>query len=73
MTTGLWSQQAIKEAGKVSRANEVWDQGTTPLFNTIPDVKNWKIDREDSAYFHYCDNETVHGVEFKQFPFDDVL
>ena len=29
----------------------------------------WNIDQE-GAYFHYCDNETFHGVEFNNFPFE---
>jgi phosphoserine aminotransferase len=30
---------------------------------------------KDAAYFHYCDNETIHGVEFPgagSFPFDAI-
>ena len=26
----------------------------------------------DAKYFHYCDNETIQGFEFKDFPFDKV-
>jgi phosphoserine aminotransferase len=37
----------------------------------LPDVETWKIDKE-AAYFHYCDNETIHGVEFKEFPYEVV-
>jgi phosphoserine aminotransferase len=40
-------------------------------FTTLPDPSNWHIDPE-AAYFHYCDNETVHGVEFQEFPYDKV-
>lgn len=43
------------------------------MFNTIPDVSTWHIERDDAAYFHYCDNETVHGVEFKAFPYEEIL
>jgi len=51
-------------------ANEVWpDSGNK--FTTLPDVANWNIDK-DAAYFHYCDNETIHGVEFQEFPFEAV-
>ncbi|TNV78299.1 hypothetical protein FGO68_gene2965 [Halteria grandinella] len=76
LTTGLWSSQAIKEAGKICDAVEVWDQGTKPQYTTIPDLSKWNIrDVKDAAYFHYCDNETVHGVEFPQgeFPFKEIL
>lgn len=38
---------------------------------TVPSVEEWKID-ENAKYFHYCDNETIKGVEFDSFPFDKV-
>jgi len=69
-TTGAWSQAAIAEAKKYSTANEIWpDSGNK--FTTVPDQSTWNIDPE-AAYFHYCDNETIHGVEFNDFPFDKV-
>lgn len=70
MTTGAWSQAAIAEAKKLSTAVEAWpDSGNK--FTTIPDVSTWKIDK-DAAYFHYCDNETIHGVEFQEFPYEAI-
>ena len=38
---------------------------------TIPDAQTWNVDK-DSAYFYYCDNETVDGVEFNDFPYQIV-
>lgn len=70
ITTGAWSEQAIKEAKKVCEPNEVWPDSQSK-FNTLPDPANWNI-AEDAAYLHYCDNETIHGVEFNDFPFDKV-
>jgi phosphoserine aminotransferase len=68
ITTGAWSLQAIAEAAKLSEAVEAWpDSGKN--FTTLPDTNTWKIDK-DAAYFHYCDNETIHGVEFQEFPFE---
>jgi len=61
-TTGAWSQGAIAEAKKLLNANEVWPESKNK-FVTIPDQSTWNIDPE-AAYFHYCDNETIHGVEF---------
>lgn len=70
LTTGIWSQGAIAEAKKLCTANEVWpDSGNK--FTTLPDVNTWNIDK-DAAYFHYCDNETVHGVEFQEFPYEAI-
>jgi len=48
----------------------VWPDSANK-FNTIPDPDKWVVDN-DSAYFHYCDNETIHGVEFPEFPYDKV-
>lgn len=36
-------------------------------FGTIPDQKDWKLSK-DAAMVYYCDNETVDGVEFPEFP-----
>ena len=43
--------------------------GKPEKYTTIPDPKTWNIDK-DGAYFAYCDNETIYGVEFKDFPFE---
>lgn len=70
-TTGAWSQAAIAEAKKYCTVNEVWPDSKNQ-FNTLPDPSTWNIDQE-AAYFHYCDNETIHGVEFStDFPFEKV-
>lgn len=69
-TTGAWSQAAIKEAKRISDTVEVWPDSKSE-FNKIPDPSTWIIDKE-AAYFHYCDNETIHGVEFNDFPFELV-
>jgi phosphoserine aminotransferase len=71
LTTGAWSEAAIKEAKKISSPVEVWpDSGAK--FTTVPSVDKWQINK-DAAYFHYCDNETIHGVEFPTtFPFDVI-
>lgn len=62
LTTGAWSEAAIKEAKKYCSAVEVWPESGSK-FTHVPDVSKWHIDNE-AAYFHYCDNETIHGVEF---------
>ena len=68
LITGYWSTQAFNEASKVGKIHVVAKPET---FTTIPDPKTWNIDN-NGAYFQYCDNETIHGVEFKEFPFDAV-
>lgn len=70
MVTGVWSEGAIKEAKKLSDVVEVWpDSGKK--YTTIPDPSTWKVDKE-AAFFFYVDNETVHGVEFNNFPHELV-
>jgi len=36
-------------------------------FGKIPDPSAWKLSK-DAALVYYCDNETVDGVEFPEFP-----
>lgn len=71
LVTGSWGKGAAKEAAKFGEVNEV----IAPLssFTGCPDVGEWKIEAE-ADYFHYCDNETVHGVEFPEggFPFEKI-
>lgn len=38
---------------------------------SIPNPSKWNIDK-DAAYFHYVDNETVEGLEFKSFPYESI-
>jgi phosphoserine aminotransferase len=73
LTTGAWSESAFKECKKIAQPHEVW-QGSGSKFVTVPDVSTWNINK-DASYFHYCDNETIHGVEFpgaESFPFDAI-
>jgi phosphoserine aminotransferase len=34
---------------------------------SIPPVSEWKLS-SDSKFVHYCDNETIQGVEFHEAP-----
>ncbi len=64
--TGLWSELAQKEAERYAEVQLVEDASASH-FTTIKDSSAWSIDPE-SAYFHYADNETVHGLEFDAIP-----
>ncbi|CAD7966894.1 unnamed protein product [Amoebophrya sp. A25] len=66
--TGQWTEKAVKEAQKYGTATAVCN--TKPeKFTHIPPQSEWKMsDPETTAYFHYCDNETVNGVEFGYVP-----
>lgn len=68
LTTGLWSKNATNEAKKFCEVVEVASTYDVKNNANIADPSTWKIDPE-GAYLHYCDNETVHGFEFNEFPF----
>jgi len=64
IATGEWAGRAIKEARAycdVHIAASSEDKG----FTYAP--KNWNV-RPDTAYVHYCSNETIGGVEFHEVP-----
>eukprot|EP00798_Chlamydomonas_sp_ICE-L_P016460 gene16460-22681_t len=63
VVTGAWSKKAIEEGQKYSKANLV-AKGDG---KSIPDPSTWTLS-EGSKYVHYCDNETIGGVEFKSAP-----
>jgi len=68
ITTGSWSSAAIKEAKKYCKPTEVWPE-SQGKYSTVPEPSTWKLS-EDAAFFHYCDNETIGGVEFNDFPYE---
>jgi phosphoserine aminotransferase len=64
VVTGEWSKKAVKEAKKycdVAIAASSEDKG----FTYAP--KRFSL-REDTAYVHYCSNETIGGVEYHAVP-----
>ncbi|GAX77549.1 hypothetical protein CEUSTIGMA_g4993.t1 [Chlamydomonas eustigma] len=63
VVTGAWSKKAYEEAQKYSKAN-LSAKGDN---KSIPSPSTWKISK-DAKYVHYCDNETIGGVEFKSVP-----
>jgi phosphoserine aminotransferase len=83
LVTGYWSEKAAKEAEKYGKVNYVipkQDKYTglnasrqalhTARLVHIPGVpaeNTWKL-TENSSYFYYCSNETIHGVEFDAIP-----
>lgn len=69
LVTGAWSEAAATEAKKYGSVNEVTPKAKA--FQTLPDPSTWTV-AEDADYFHYCENETVHGVEINGFPFDKI-
>lgn len=75
LTTGAWSSKALKEAkryealglGKVQQVASGKDNN----FTDVPDVASWTLS-ENANYFHYCANETIHGLQIFEPPVVDA-
>ncbi|XP_013385669.1 phosphoserine aminotransferase [Lingula anatina] len=63
--TGAWSSKAAKEAEKYGKVNLVLPE--TKKYTGIPCKSTWNFHPE-ASYVYYCDNETVHGVEYDHVP-----
>ncbi|KAL0024667.1 hypothetical protein WJX77_007292 [Trebouxia sp. C0004] len=63
IVTGSWSKKAAEEAKKYCKVN-VAAKGDN---KHVPEQKGWKLQKQ-AKYVHYCDNETIQGVEFKSVP-----
>ncbi len=61
LVTGSWSKKASKEASVVRKVGIVAD-GAASNYMDVPDRQGWKLN-PDAAYFHYCANETISGLE----------
>eukprot|EP00441_Pelagodinium_beii_P005813 CAMPEP_0197705956 /NCGR_PEP_ID=MMETSP1338-20131121/126697_1 /TAXON_ID=43686 ORGANISM="Pelagodinium beii, Strain RCC1491" /NCGR_SAMPLE_ID=MMETSP1338 /ASSEMBLY_ACC=CAM_ASM_000754 /LENGTH=394 /DNA_ID=CAMNT_0043289865 /DNA_START=75 /DNA_END=1258 /DNA_ORIENTATION=- len=66
VVTGQWGEKACKECNKYGKGQEACNTKSTK-FTTIPDKSAWKLD-PGASYVHYCDNETVNGVEWAYTP-----
>lgn len=68
LNTGAWSQKAYKEAKRY----QILGLGTVNLVaegdgTDVPDATSWQL-TDGASYFHYCPNETIHGVQFFETP-----
>ncbi len=71
LTTGTWSAKAIKEAQRYAKlglgeVNEV-ASGKAQKFTDVPASSEWNITK-GASYFHYCANETIHGLQIFEPP-----
>ena len=71
LTTGAWSGKAIKEAKRYEALGlgeiNLVATGKDSNFADVPAQSEWNIS-EDAAYFHYCANETIHGLQIFEPP-----
>jgi phosphoserine aminotransferase len=69
--TGSWSKAAVAEGQKFGKID---DQDYVDLIDGVKQVKalsEWKVSA-DSAFLHYCPNETVDGIEIFESPKFDI-
>lgn len=75
LSTGTWSDKAIKEANRYAKLGlgeiNVVASGKDSNFTDVPAQSDWSLS-EDAAYFHYCANETIHGLQVFEPPQVDV-
>ena len=60
---GVWSKKAAAEAARFGEVSVIGQ--TTPF--SVPDEGTLTVP-EDISYLYYCQNETVHGLEFNYVP-----
>ncbi|KAL5063591.1 hypothetical protein RYX36_025328 [Vicia faba] len=66
IVTGSWSDKAFKEAQKYCKPNVIWS-GKSEKYTKVPSFDDLKQNPE-ARFLHICANETIHGVEFKNYP-----
>jgi phosphoserine aminotransferase len=64
VNTGEGSKKAIKEAKQYCDVHDAPSSEDNKLTNA---PKQWNV-RPDTAYVHYCSNETIGGVEYHSIP-----
>jgi len=73
--TGHWSTRSHKEAGRYGDIHVAASAGEAASIDGreqapwtwVPPADTWKV-RPEAAYLHLCSNETIHGVEFTDWP-----
>lgn len=66
IVTGSWSDKAVKEGQKYCKPNVIWS-GKSEKYTKIPSFDELKQNPE-ARFLHICANETIHGVEYKNYP-----
>lgn len=67
LLSGSWSKGAIQEAGKFLPTKVVAQLEARDGLHAVPNISA-NMMSADSAYFHYCSNETVDGIEINTIP-----
>jgi len=68
LLTGQWSKSAVTEGQKYCQVNSqdiLLPNADNQI--TVKSVQDWQFNK-DSAYVHYCPNETIEGIEINEVP-----
>lgn len=64
--SGEWAKKAASDAEKLGRVNVIFD-GKESGYSTLPDPGSLSVD-DNAAYVHITSNETIGGLQWKEFP-----
>jgi phosphoserine aminotransferase len=64
--TGTWADKAYDDAQKIGKVNVVFD-GKSEKYTSLPDPSSLKLS-DNSAYLHLTSNETIGGLQWKDWP-----
>lgn len=64
--TGIWSEKAAEEARRFCDVHLAADNAGSER-RSLPQQGDLRLNAE-AAYFHYCSNETINGLEFSYVP-----
>ncbi|HEX7057088.1 MAG TPA: 3-phosphoserine/phosphohydroxythreonine transaminase [Bacilli bacterium] len=64
--TGSWSEKALKEA-KLIGETEIVATSEADHFTRVPNVNSLQL-ASDLAYVHITSNETIGGIQYKEYP-----
>lgn len=65
--TGIWSDKAIKEAKRYGEVKVIDAITEVNGKNAIIPSHLWELS-DDASYVHYCENETIGGLQLKEIP-----
>lgn len=66
LLTGAWSEKAYKEAALYGEARVIASDADNG-YRSVPPVSQWQLNPK-ADYVHLTPNETIHGVEFTDWP-----
>lgn len=70
---GYWASSAVKEAHKYCTPNVIDAKVTIDGLRAIKPMSEWQVS-ENSAYLHFCPNETIDGIATHETPdFGDTV